>query len=383
MPNGEIDMRRVRAQDVASFSDDDEQPFDPKAFRDIHITIKRGEKEEDFRFTYGTGGIGANEFHTMGDLMELFRRSGLTLEPTYGARGNLAFSVANKTNDNMQVTIGGALSNRIGIATAQVPLNPNEQIQSKDLKIATYSTSLDIYDEDGGKFLLKSNYYLIDSGDPTAKPPIEQKWLVRSAIYDFNGEYMISQSPIEKELRFDKDGKPISEPMELDFKDRKITYSITGSKKYSSRNLPYEESKLLESTQDGKAQGNLKDVRIDENGIIYLAFSNGMSEPKWRNGVVAFVNDQGLKKEGDNVYTMATNSLNGQDRTLSGNPILGWNDEGNLKFGQIKHKYLETSNVDVGNSLTNLILFQRGYSMNAKAFSTGDDLIKEAIALKK
>ncbi|WP_288644357.1 flagellar basal body rod C-terminal domain-containing protein, partial [uncultured Helicobacter sp.] len=99
--------------------------------------------------------------------------------------------------------------------------------------------------------------------------------------------------------------------------------------------------------------------------------------------VVAFVNDQGLKKNGDNVYSMQTSNLNGQDRILSGNPILGWNEEGNLKFGQIKHKYLETSNVDVGNALTNLILFQRGYSMNAKAFSTGDDLVKEAIALKK
>lgn len=387
VPNGTIDESRVKSQDVASFADDDGQPFDPRAFRDIIITIKKGEEgsesEESLRFSYGSGGASANEFRTIGELMELFSKSGLELSPTLGARGNLAFSVKNPQAQKLEVTIGGALSNRMGISTAAIPLAQDEHIQSKDLKIATYSTALDIYDEDGGKFLLKSEYYLMDAGDPTGTPPIPQKWLVQSAVYDFSGEFMISKEPVTQELVFDKDGKPESAPMELDFKDSKITYSITGSDKYTSRNLPYEDSKMLEASQDGKAEGSLKDIRIDENGIIFLAFSNGVSEPMGRLGVVAFVNDQGLKKMGDNVYSLGTNALGGQNRVLSGNPILGWNNEGNLKFGQIKHKYLETSNVDVGNALTNLILYQRGYSMNAKAFNTGDDLVKEAIALKK
>ena len=387
VPNGVIDESRVKSQDVASFADDDGQPFDPRAFRDIIITIKKGEEgsesEESLRFTYGSGGASANEFRTIGELMELFSKSGLELAPTLGARGNLAFSVRNPKAEKIELTIGGALSSRMGISTAAIPLAQDEHIQSKDLKIATYSTALDIYDEDGEKFLLKSEYYLLDAGDPTGTPPIPQKWLVQSAVYDFNGEFMISKEPVTQELVFDKDGKPQSPPMELDFKDSKITYSITGSDKYTSRNLPYEDSKMLEASQDGKAEGSLKDIRIDENGIIFLAFSNGVSEPMGRLGVVAFVNDQGLKKMGDNVYSLGTNALGGQNRVLSGNPILGWNNEGNLKFGQIKHKYLETSNVDVGNALTNLILYQRGYSMNAKAFNTGDDLVKEAIALKK
>ena len=387
VPNGVIDESRVKSQDVASFADDDGQPFDPRAFRDIIITIKKGEEgsesEESLRFTYGSGGASANEFRTIGELMELFSKNGLELAPTLGARGNLAFSVRNPKAEKIELTIGGALSSRMGISTAAIPLAQDEHIQSKDLKIATYSTALDIYDEDGEKFLLKSEYYLLDAGDPTSTPPIPQRWLVQSAVYDFNGEFMISKEPVTQELVFDKDGKPQSPPMELDFKDSKIAYSITGSDKYTSRNLPYEDSKMLEASQDGKAEGSLKDIRIDENGIIFLAFSNGVSEPMGRLGVVAFVNDQGLKKMGDNVYSLGTNALGGQNRVLSGNPILGWSDDGNLKFGQIKHKYLETSNVDVGNALTNLILYQRGYSMNAKAFNTGDDLVKEAIALKK
>lgn len=382
-PNGQIDSARMSAQDVASFSDDDGNAFDPRAFRDIIITIKKGEQEQTYRFSYGNGGASANEFRTMGDLMGLFQQSGLSVNPTFGARGNLALGISNQTSDELKVTIGGSLSSRMGINTSEVPLAPQEQIQSKDLKIATYSSAVDIYDEDGKKFLLKSEYYLVDSGDPRATPPINQKWIVQSGIYDYSGAFMVSKSLVDHTLEFDENGNPIAQPIEIDFKEGKISYSIAKSDKYASRNLPYEDSKLLEMSQDGKAEGDLQDIRIDENGIIFLAFSNGVSEPMGRIGVVAFVNDQGLKKNGDNVYSMQTSNLNGQDRILSGNPILGWNEEGNLKFGQIKHKYLETSNVDVGNALTNLILFQRGYSMNAKAFSTGDDSVKEAIALKK
>ena len=391
LPNGVIDTQRVLAQDVASFSDEDSIAFDPRGFRDIIVTVapknEAGEvlesQAQTLKFVYGTGGIEANEFHTLGDLATLFEKAGLKFVPTMGARNSLAFALQNGSEGEIEVTIGGALSNKIGINSAQIPLAPNAQILSKDVKIATYSTSVDIFDDSGKKFLLKSDYYLVDSGEIKDGNTTNQRWFVKSAIYDYSGELMISPNVIEQELVFDSEGKPQSAQMELDFKDSKVSYSITGSDKYTTRNLPYEDSRILEISQDGKAEGLLKEVRIDDNGIIFLAFSNGITEPMGRIGIVAFINDQGLKKLGDNVYMMSTNTLNGQTRTLSGNPILGWGENGNLKFGQIKHKYLETSNVDVGNSLTNLILFQRGYSMNAKAFTTGDDLIKEAIALKK
>ena len=69
---------------------------------------------------------------------------------------------------------------------------------------------------------------------------------------------------------------------------------------------------------------------------------------------------------------------------LSGPPLLGWDENsGGLKFGQVIDDMIEYSNVNIADALTELIVFQRGYSFNAKAFTTGDDLIKEAIALKR
>ena len=103
-----------------------------------------------------------------------------------------------------------------------------------------------------------------------------------------------------------------------------------------------------------------------------------------RVGIVAFVNDQGLQKIGGNLFEMSAISRDGDEGVIaSGNPILGWDTDGNLRFGQVLHKYLETSNVNPADAMTDLIVFQRGYAMNAKAFTTGDDLIKEAINLKR
>ncbi len=377
----EINANRILDQDVASFSDNDGVPFDPRAFRDIILTIKKGKQEEHYRFSYGTGGVEANEFHSIRDLVGLFEKAGLILEPTSGTRENIALSVANTSQDSIQVTIGGTLASRIGINTSTIDLAQNATIQSKDLKIATYSAATDIYDEDGQKFLLVSDFYLVDSGDFSANPPLHQRWMVKSAIYDHSGELMVSENEVEHELDFDEGGRALAREVELDFKGNTITYDLTKSKHYFTRNMLFEDSKLIDVDQDGRAQGELKNVRIDENGIIFLAFSNGVNEPMGRVGIAAFSNDQGLKKHGDNLFSIERNGTT--NTAPSGNPILGWNEKGDLRFGQIKYKLLETSNVDVGNALTNLVLFQRGYSMNAKAFSTGDDLIKEAIALKK
>ena len=93
---------------------------------------------------------------------------------------------------------------------------------------------------------------------------------------------------------------------------------------------------------------------------------------------------EGLQKTGGNLFEMNLVSRDGEESIpASGNPILGWDEAGNLRFGQILHKYLESSNVNPVDAMTNLIIFQRGYAMNAKAFTTGDDLIKEAINLKR
>lgn len=148
--------------------------------------------------------------------------------------------------------------------------------------------------------------------------------------------------------------------------------------------MAYIDSSVLDVNKDGTQKGELTHIGIDNNGIINLSFSNGVTEKMGRVGVVAFVNDQGLQKVGGNLFEMSSYLINGEESLpASGKPLIGWDEKGELRFGQILHKYLETSNVNPADAMTDLIIYQRGYSMNAKAFTTGDDLIKEAINLKR
>ena len=108
-------------------------------------------------------------------------------------------------------------------------------------------------------------------------------------------------------------------------------------------------------------------------------------EPIGRFGIAAFVNDQGLSKVGGNLFQMNARTINGETAVVSGPPILAWEDSGyaSLKFGRVMDHMLETSNVDTGTALTDLIVYQRGYQMSAKSITTADQLMQEAIQLKR
>lgn len=386
--DGKLIEDKFKNQDINALTSNDDKLLDTSIYNDISFKISKNGKKEEFEFKYGEGGKDKNEFRTIGDLQKLIQeKTGLTLDVARDKNGNpktpLSLSIINNSED-MNLSVGGKIAQKLGLSASEIPLKKGSSEDSDPFKIPFYSTSTEIYDQDGKKFLLKSDYVMLDSGDSKNNPPINQKWEVTTAIYDLKGDIMVSKKPVVQTAEFDANGDIIAKPVEIDFKDHKIQYSITGSKDYKSTNLPYQESKLTQVSQDGKPEGSLREIRVDGSGIIYLAFSNGVTEAMGRVGIAAFVNDQGLKKVGGNLLEMASNTVNGENKLLSGNPILGWNDEdGSLKFGKVLYKNLETSNVDVGNALTNLILMQRGYSMNAKAFTTGDDLIKEAINLKK
>ena len=114
-------------------------------------------------------------------------------------------------------------------------------------------------------------------------------------------------------------------------------------------------------------------------------FTNGKVEHIGRIGIAAFVNDQGLSKVGGNLFERNAMTINGETSVVSGPPLLAWEETGtaSLKYGQVLDHMLETSNVDTGTALTDLIVYQRGSQMSAKSITTADQLMQEAIQLKR
>ena len=102
-------------------------------------------------------------------------------------------------------------------------------------------------------------------------------------------------------------------------------------------------------------------------------------------GVRVLVNDKGISKGGGYLLERNAMHIRGETSVVSGPPLLAWEETGtaSLKYGQVLDHMLETSNVDTGTALTDLIVYQRGYQMSAKSITTADQLMQEAIQLKR
>lgn len=122
--------------------------------------------------------------------------------------------------------------------------------------------------------------------------------------------------------------------------------------------------------QDGFAQGTLVDQEVQQNGVIMGQFSNGRTEPLAQIAIATFANSQGLERVGNNYF---------KPNPSSGTPIITTAQAGNA--GSIQSGVLESSNVDVGVEFTQLIAAQRGFQVNARAFSIANQLLEETANL--
>lgn len=105
-------------------------------------------------------------------------------------------------------------------------------------------------------------------------------------------------------------------------------------------------------------------IAVNANGEVE-AIIDGQITPQnlGQFDMVNFINPNGLKPMGDNLYS-ATEA--------SGDPIL--DVPGVEGFGTILQGFLEQSNVNPITELTQLIVAQRAYEMNTKVITAGDEM---------
>lgn len=107
-------------------------------------------------------------------------------------------------------------------------------------------------------------------------------------------------------------------------------------------------------------------VSINSAGIVEVT-QQGQVEPQelGQLEIATFVNPNGLQAIGDNLFT---------ETPASGNPILGNAAEDGV--GSILQGYLENSNVNPVQEVTNLIVAQRAYEMNTKVLTAADEMLQ-------
>ena len=117
---------------------------------------------------------------------------------------------------------------------------------------------------------------------------------------------------------------------------------------------------------------NAIDVTINQSGQVLAKIEGQISFSNVGQIQVAnFANEAGLSAEGNNLLT---------ETPASGSPTTG--APGSAGFGSILQGFLETSNVNAGEEISNLISAQRAYEMNSKVIQTSDEMLGTLTALR-
>jgi flagellar hook protein FlgE len=124
-------------------------------------------------------------------------------------------------------------------------------------------------------------------------------------------------------------------------------------------------------TPDGRAAGRLRNIGIEQNGVIFARFSNGQAIALGKIALANFSNPEGLVKSSDTSF---------QETFASGVPQRGEATESN--FGLIQAGSLESSNVDLTEQLVNMITAQRLFQANAQVIATMDTVTQTIINIR-
>jgi flagellar basal-body rod protein FlgG len=108
-----------------------------------------------------------------------------------------------------------------------------------------------------------------------------------------------------------------------------------------------------------------RDVTVNQAGEVLVTQANGQQQNAGRIQLYMFPNEAGLEATGSNKFL---------ETEASGQPTRGLpSDPG---YGKIRQAYLEASNVNVVQEITQLIQAQRAYEMNSKVIEATDQMLQ-------
>ncbi len=172
-------------------------------------------------------------------------------------------------------------------------------------------------------------------------------------------------------LNFDTNGNLTSgSPMALSIaltngatSPQSITVDLSKVKQVASDFIFY-------ANQDGFAKGDLLNVAVSEDGVIKGMYSNGKVLDIARLSVATFKDKEMLVRKGNNLYLPNTQTFT---------PLI---TPGGI-LSKVRSGFLELSNVDISKELINLITAQRSYQANARVITTDDQILQEAMNIKR
>lgn len=124
--------------------------------------------------------------------------------------------------------------------------------------------------------------------------------------------------------------------------------------------------------QNGHTQGNLVDMNIDGDGKLLGIYDNGKTMALGQLAIAQVQNEAGLEMIGNGLFTASYSAGEVFISTAA-----------DLNGTGVNSGLLEASNVDLAKEFTEMITSQRAYQSSARVISTADEMLIEAVNLKR
>lgn len=135
----------------------------------------------------------------------------------------------------------------------------------------------------------------------------------------------------------------------------------------------YDSPSTLNSTRvNGAIFGAFASVDVDTEGFVSARFTNGVVRRIYQIPIATVPNPNGMATAGGSAFFVTPES-----------GAFTLNVPGAGASGRIAPKALENSNVDIATEFSNLIITQRAYSASSRIITTADEMMAEAIQMKR
>jgi flagellar hook protein FlgE len=124
--------------------------------------------------------------------------------------------------------------------------------------------------------------------------------------------------------------------------------------------------------QAGQGAAALKSFSIGPDGTLRGEYANGTVKTLGQIQLATFTNPAGLQKIGQNDYDVSSDS--GQANIA--NPGAG-------AAGTVAQGSIETSNVQLADQLSGMILAERGFQANSRMVTTSDEMLQDVVQMKR
>ena len=130
------------------------------------------------------------------------------------------------------------------------------------------------------------------------------------------------------------------------------------------------ESTLAVASQDGYAAGSLVKASFDADGYFVLSYSNGQTDKQGRLALASFSNSDALEQLGGNLFA----------NRFQQSPDLG--HAGEREFGKLRARSIESSNVDLSQQFSEMIITQRGYQASSQVITTANEMVQQLLDMR-